>query len=144
VTHPIDKSRLALGIRQPWAELIVRGVKTIEVRKFDVNVRGRIYVYASRQISDHPAAATAASNHQLDLESLPRGVVVGSVELVETCAMTPADAGAACLREEDLRAHRYVGWRLANPERYDEPLPIRFMPYGIWFYPFRPRDSRTS
>ncbi|MCC7423316.1 MAG: ASCH domain-containing protein [Planctomycetaceae bacterium] len=144
MTNSIDKSRLALGIRQPWAELIVRGVKTIEVRKFDVNVRGRIYVYASRQVSDHPAAAVAATGHQLDLETLPRGVVVGSVELVETRVMTSDDAAAACLREDDLRAHRFIGWRLANPERYEEPLPIRFMPYGIWFYPFRPRSRQDS
>lgn len=137
--HSIDKSRLALGIRQPWAELIVRGVKCVEVRKFDTKVRGRIYVYASRQFSDHPAAAIAAHEYQLDLQSLTRGMVVGSVEIVGTDVATPADARAACLRPEDLDGTHLWGWRLASSDRFDNPVSIRFLPYGIWFYPFRPR-----
>lgn len=138
----IDKSRLALGIRQPWAELIVRGVKTIEVRKFGTNVRGRIYVYASRQVSDHPAAAEAIRFHQLDQEALPCGKVVGSVEIEGAALIRPDEAAAACLRPIDLEGGVLHGWRLRSPERFDEPLTIRFLPYGIWFYPFRPRPGK--
>ena len=37
----------ALTIRQPWAKLILRGIKTIEVRSRLTRVRGRVYIYAS-------------------------------------------------------------------------------------------------
>ena len=47
ISHP-DPNLIALGIRQPWAELILRGVKTIEVRSRDTDVRGPIYIYATR------------------------------------------------------------------------------------------------
>jgi hypothetical protein len=45
--HP-DAETVALGVRQPWIELILRGVKTIEVRSQDTRIRGTIYLYASK------------------------------------------------------------------------------------------------
>src|SRR4051794_157474 len=40
----------ALSIRQPWAELILRGVKTVEYRSRPTHVVGeRFWIYASRQ-----------------------------------------------------------------------------------------------
>lgn len=57
-THP-DHELIALGVRQPWAELILRGVKTIEVRTVDTRQRGTIYLYASKKFTDHPAATAA-------------------------------------------------------------------------------------
>ena len=36
----------ALSIRQPWAELILQGHKTIEVRSQRTNIRERVYIYA--------------------------------------------------------------------------------------------------
>ena len=42
-----DLPRRALSIRQPFAEMILRGKKKIEVRSFPTNVRGPMYLYAS-------------------------------------------------------------------------------------------------
>ena len=39
---------IALSIRQPWATLIVTGRKNIENRTWKTDVRGRIYIHASR------------------------------------------------------------------------------------------------
>jgi hypothetical protein len=135
--HP-DPELIALGIRQPWAELILRGVKTIEVRNTDTAIRGPIYVYSSKKVSDHPAAARVAKAHDLDIDTLPRGVLVGTVEIESTGPMTADDAAASCLSPDDLRNTGRFGWRLASPER-PAPLAVRFLPYGIWFYPFRRR-----
>jgi predicted transcriptional regulator len=38
----------ALSVRQPWAELILRGIKTIEVRSRLTKIRGCVQIYASR------------------------------------------------------------------------------------------------
>lgn len=136
--HPVH-DRLALGIRQPWAELILRGAKTVEVRSVDTRVRGPIYVYASKKLAGHPAADRAAENHGIEVDTLPRGVIVGSVELVETSPCTRADARAACVPRSFVEDR--FAWRLQNPERLDEPLTVRFLPYGIWFYPFKRRNG---
>ena len=39
----LDIDRRALGIKQPWVELILRGIKTLEIRSLATNVRGPIY-----------------------------------------------------------------------------------------------------
>src|SRR4051795_5225478 len=38
---------LALSVRQPYAEQIMRGTKVIEYRSVPTHVRGRVYIYAS-------------------------------------------------------------------------------------------------
>ena len=139
--HP-DKHVIALGIRQPWAELILSGRKTIEVRSFNTRQRGTIYIYASKKLSEHPAAHEAARKHGVDLDSLPLGVIVGTVDLVDSCACTADDAVAACLPKSHVEGQ--IGWKLGNPRRFSEPLTVRFLPYGVWFYPYQRRSASTG
>lgn len=137
-----DRSLPALGVRQPWAELILLGIKTIEVRVVPTNVRGPIYVYASRKPGEGEIVERAAGGHGLDVACLPRGVLVGTVELVDCRPCTAADASASCVPTDVLRG-RY-GWQLAHPRRLSEPLAPRFLPYGIWFYPFVRRNGAAQ
>ena len=136
--HDPDPDLIALGIRQPWAELILRGVKTVEIRSQDTNVRGPVYLYVSKKISDHPAALAAIEAHELDVDSLPFGLLVGTVEIHETRPARSVDASAACVAARSLAG--YYGWHLRHPVRLPEPLPVRFLPYGVWFYPFKRRN----
>jgi len=41
---------VALSIRQPWTDLIIRGVKTMEIRSWRVQRRGLIALHAPRRI----------------------------------------------------------------------------------------------
>lgn len=136
----VDPERLALGIQQPWAELILRGIKTLEIRSLNTQVRGRIYLYASRRLSALPESRVAAEQHHIELDGLPKGLLVGSVELVESRPAVPDDANSACLSPE-LLIERHA-WRFSQPERLPQPLPVRFLPYGVWFYPFRRRNQQ--
>jgi hypothetical protein len=133
-----DPEILALGIRQPWVELILRGVKTIEVRSTDTRVRGTIYLYASKKFSDLSAAIDAARTHDLDGVALPTGLLVGSVEISQTRPARPHDSAASCVPPALLKQR--FAWELQNPVRFPRPLPVRFLPYGVWFYPYRRRS----
>ena len=43
-----EKAMRALSIRQPYAELILRGIKTVELRSRSTRIVGeRFYIYAS-------------------------------------------------------------------------------------------------
>jgi hypothetical protein len=139
--HP-DRDMIALGIRQPWAELILRGVKTIEVRSQDTAQRGPIYVYASKKFADVPAADRAVKTHKLDVESLPRGLVLGTVDIVASRTCQPGDSEEACVPRSYLTGH--FAWELANATRFEEPMTVRFLPYGVWFYPWKRRNSRSQ
>jgi hypothetical protein len=130
-----DPDRLALGVQQPWAELIVRGLKTVEIRSQATQVRGTIYIYASRKPSTMDAAKGMAARHEIDVDALPKGLLVGTVELIESRPCTPADAAAAGV-PADLLVGRQA-WILARPQRLPKPLPVRFLPFGVWFYPFK-------
>lgn len=135
----LDQDQLALGIQQPWAELILRGLKTIEVRSQPTQVRGRIYIYASRKPSSLPAAMVAIERHALSLDDLPKGLLLGSVEVIGSRPCTAADSVAAGI-PADVLAGRHA-WLLATPERFPKPVPVRFLPFGVWFYPFKRKTS---
>ncbi|MBU2612446.1 MAG: ASCH domain-containing protein [Nanoarchaeota archaeon] len=66
----------ALSLKQPFAELIVSGKKTIELRKWRTNFRGKFLVHASK-IPDKKAMK------KFGFDKLPLGMIVGESELVE-------------------------------------------------------------
>ena len=134
-----DPDMPALGIRQPWAELILRGVKTIEVRSQNTQVRGPIYVYASSIVARTPDAIAACRKHGVDVDDLPRALLVGTVEITGVTTLNRSHADAACVAASTLNGH--YGWQLANPRRLQEPLKPRFLPYGVWFYPWKRRSK---
>lgn len=135
----IDEQRIALGVQQPWVELILRGLKTMEIRSTPTSQRGRIYLYASRKYSHWLFAAAAMEEHQIETDELVTGMIVGSVEIVDVRPATRDDSLGSCVPPDILEGQ--YAWRLANPQRLATPIAPRFLPYGIWFYPFRRKGS---
>lgn len=130
----LDPQMLALSIRQPWAELILRGIKTIEVRSKNTNVRGPIHIYASRVRAEPEVEQKVHKEFGVDSESLPRGVLVGTVVIVDSRPFKATDVPAALVRP---RADwTYYGWILANPQRATRLLRPTGRPQPIWFYAF--------
>ena len=65
----------ALSLKQPYAELVVSGKKTIELRKWNTKLRGRFLIHASKiPVKD--------DMKKFGFDSLPLGCIVGEVELV--------------------------------------------------------------
>jgi hypothetical protein len=83
----------ALSIRQPWAELILLGHKTIEVRSQRTHVRERVHVYAGRNHIEAEEEAWIAARFGIEVEALPRGVLVGMVEIVGCRPLEMSDSG---------------------------------------------------
>ena len=65
----------ALSLKQPWAELILQGKKTIELRKWNTKFRGKFYIHASKNYDKEKLG-----NNMKDLVT---GAIVGSAELVD-------------------------------------------------------------
>jgi hypothetical protein len=108
----------ALSIRQPFAEAIMRGTKTTEYRSGPTHIRGRILIYASmsRYGDDEEAEMLKEfSISDVEADDLPRGVIVGSVELYDS------DEGE---------------WYLRNPQRAENFVEPVNRPNPVWFYPF--------
>lgn len=115
-----DKSLRALSVRQPWAEQIMLGLKTIEYRSFSTDVRGVVYLYASSTRYPTEDEREIQAEVDYDLESLPRGVIVGTVEIYE------------CRQGSDGNFE----WLLRSPQRLENPLKPERQPKPAWFFPF--------
>ena len=110
-----DQPEMAISIRQPYTELILRGIKTTEFRSQPTKRRGRVYIYAANT----PGPEAVWTEHHLEPGTLPTGQVVGTIDIM-TCVK--------------LSQRRY-GYRLSNPKRI-RPMTPRGHPQPVWFKPF--------
>ena len=115
-----DKSLRALSVRQPWAELIMLGDKEIEYRNYPTDVRGVVYIYAGATRYPAEEEQEIQSEFGMDLDSLPRGVIVGTVEVYD--CQQGAEGG--------------YEWLLRSPSRLPKPLKPKRKPEPSWFFPF--------
>lgn len=107
---------IAISIRQPYAELIMRRKKKFEFRSRPTRKTGTVYVYAGQRPG--PDAEWEALG--LVPTDLPAGKVIGTVEIV------------GCTRS---RGGKYA-WELKSPKSLRRPVRPKGKPQPIWFYPF--------
>lgn len=107
----------ALSVRQPWAQLIADGEKTVEVRSRDTRHRGPLAIHASAK----PDTGMAA-----ECKGLLFGVVVCIVDVVDSRPLTLADVDPALLPDDWTRSEcdGLFAWVLANP-RLVEPVAAK-------------------
>ncbi len=103
----------AISIRQPWAELILRGVKKIEIRDWTTPHRGDLYIHTGRM----------ADMNQILKFGIPqvfRGGYVGMVQLVSIVPFTPERWDE--WRDQHLAEGPYQdgmnAWILTKPRRF--------------------------
>jgi hypothetical protein len=112
----------ALSFRQPWAELIVQGRKTMDLRTYRTNHRGPLAIHASKKVE-----RDACREHGLNPDDLDTGGVVGVVELVDVIPLTKFDYEAH--RDEHLVGRNFrepmFGWVLVKPQRLPRMVPAR-------------------
>jgi hypothetical protein len=102
----------ALSVRNPWAEFIETGRKTLELRTWRVNYRGPLLI-----VSGGRPAASAMKSFGLARKD-PRfayGQALCIVDLVDIRPATAADDSLACV----LPGARDLAWVLVNPRPVD-------------------------
>ncbi|GAA4338629.1 hypothetical protein GCM10023149_48730 [Mucilaginibacter gynuensis] len=119
----------ALSIKQPWAELIVAGIKDIENRSWRTNFRGRVYVHASQKYQAGYGSLTIFTNEQLQTfdSSLKNAMkdrcwltsaIIGEVDIID-CVKGHQSIWAI---EKDDKGKEQWHWVLANAIKYDQPI----------------------
>ena len=111
----------ALSLKQPWAELIVSGKKTIELRKWNTNFRGAFLIHAS-------LSTKKEWMEQYGFTELPQGFIVGKAKLVDVKKYKnkqelEADADKHCAGKEWWSEKTY-GFILEDAERIT-PIPLK-------------------
>ena len=106
----------ALSIRQPYAELILRGIKRVEYRSRATKIIGeRFYIYAAQTWA-------GMKGHDCDgiqPNDAPTGVIVGTATI------------SRCLKKDG-----YYEWHLADAKRIRHPRKPKGQPQPVWFQPF--------
>lgn len=138
-----------ITIKQPWASLIVEGVKDIENRTWPTKFRGRVLIHAAHKrwkweavlnyLYDKAKAILNSFGYDATwLKQLPTGVIIGSVEIVDCMINHPSTWAEKSGRIYDgIYSNEYkiiYNWVLANPILFPEPIPAKGK-LSFWDYP---------
>ena len=150
----------ALTVYQPWATLIMEGLKPFEFRGWDFSAKPglrkligqRVVIHASvrpmkraeladmqeRLVSDPGSTGlvVAGSLDLLDkiwrdLSLLPLGAALGTVVLGQPQRASEIQHGTV---DSDRADHQMFGWPVSEPVRFEPPRPMRGL-QGFWEFP---------
>lgn len=121
----------ALSLIQPWAALVVAGVKTRETRSWRTKHRGLLAIHASKglpryakDIAKNSAFVEALSSlGYADVRDLPRGSILGYVELVD-CVPTSTIAWEDQDPFGDYGPERFA-WIFKDPRTLPAPVECK-------------------
>jgi hypothetical protein len=133
-----------LTVRQPWAQLIVVGVKRVENRSRATNYRGRVWIHSSLKLACRSwshlfkiSGPAIEPDEELTLKKdgtvlpafadLALGAVIGSIEIYD------------CSEIDDVSPRADLGhfaggpwcWMLSNPSRLNKPIFVKGA-LGLW------------
>ncbi|MBY0528477.1 MAG: ASCH domain-containing protein [Gemmataceae bacterium] len=116
----------ALSLKQPWATLLVRGVKTIEVRRWPTARVGRILIHAARVSAAEPGVWDLVPD-AFQVEARLVGGIVGVGELT------------GCITYDNVEDFaRDQSKHLNDPAWFRPPALYGFTFSGLQPLPFRP------
>lgn len=135
-----------ISIWQPWASLIVHGMKFFETRSWSAprSLMGQTLGIAStKHITPDQRAAYADPNFQRlyalsglpPLDELPRGMLLGTVSLDSVEIITEEFLDGITIEERAFGWHEpgNYAWRLRDARSLRHPIPVSGK-QGIWDY----------
>lgn len=144
----------AITIKQPWASLIVHGIKDIENRTWRTNFRGRVLIHSSAKGDIAKYGCLQPEQRQkafytpmgrICFNDLPFSSIIGSVEIVGCVVNHPSiwaektdgyPVGMNPRAYKDITGTRVVyNWVLANPILYEKPIENVKGKLSFWDYP---------
>ena len=133
-----------ITIQQPWATLVVMGVKQIETRSWNTKYRGQILIHASAKMTKEAKALCEQNpfkKYIKDWSYLPLGAIVGRANIQEVYTTKHAQGMIRFQPEywgDELTFGDYspnlYGWHLTDAREILTPITAKGQ-LGIWEYP---------
>ena len=118
-----DMVKKCLSLKQPYAELLVSGKKTIEVRKWNTKFRGQFLVHASKNIDEE-----ACKRLKIDQAKLVIGAIVGQANIYDVISYQSKNSFLKDKNKHfassDYDNPKY-GFLVNQTKRFEIPIPIR-------------------
>ena len=133
--HTDQSAQRALSIRQPWAELILCGRKTIELRTWSTSYRGPLWLHTGQK--QNPELEL-----HFDLRNLFHGGFVGQA-VISSVLRLDKDRWERWRRlhlSEGPMPPEVYGWILRDPIRFPQPLSA---PGSVGLFTPPPELQRT-
>ena len=112
-----------LSVSQPYADLIIAGKKTIELRTWNTKLRGEFLVHAPRKVD-----IQACKRFGVNEANIRRGVIIGKVEIYDVKVYkSNRDLNSDYkkhLAGKEFLDHRY-GFLLRNSQPLMVPIPYK-------------------
>lgn len=127
-----------LAVRQPWAEEIIAGRKSIEVRSRNTNIRERIAIYATRTKPKTQDLEWLVFRDEQHEHERIRGFIIGTVEIYDSRLVQDANHFHKNLNShlcyQDMYKEGQHFWYMRNAQRIT-PIPYK-MPKGaiVWTF----------
>lgn len=122
-----------LTIRQPWASLIMAGLKEYEFRSWKTNYRGELLIHAGKTIDKE--AERRLKKYLPDV--LPTEQILGKVELIDCTKVTPQFLDELRKVNPEIYAKSMFkeeyAWNVKVLEKFDEPIETKGK-LGLWNY----------
>jgi len=120
-----------LSVRQPWADLLVRGIKDVENRTWDTKYRGRLFIHASTRFDAEGFTLLAEYMEEFtgvravdalrSKSEYTLGAIIGSVLLRDVIPWKESMLDDLSVwHSEDM-----IGWYVEQPEILSNPVPVR-------------------
>ncbi len=121
----------AITLTQPWATLLVSGRKKFETRSWRTHYTGPLAIHAASGFPGYAKAAAEGFGFPLDDVVLPRGAIVGIVDLVD-CVRTESLARFDWreMSMGDFSDGRWA-WRCVPRDWFAKPIPAKGA-LGLW------------
>ena len=122
----------ALSLRQPWAELVMQGKKTLELRNWAVSYRGPLAIHAGKTLPVWAfRSVLEAHGFRKAFLELPLGAVVATCTLVDCVRITLDNVPPAPEFDfGDYTTGRWA-WYLSDVKPLAVPVPARGN-LGLW------------
>ena len=112
-----------LSLKQPFAELLVTGKKTIELRKWRTKFRGEFLIHASRTVDE-----SACRENGFDPNSMTTGAVIGKAVLYDVKDYK-SSGGFLADKEKHLASKDYLddryGFLIKDAIKFEKPMPMK-------------------
>lgn len=121
-----------LSIKQPWASLIMSGVKRVENRTWATTHRGSLLIHAGQAYDKAGAELLDGLGiGYLKPDAAPRGVILGQVDLIDIVDHRPGKVDDQqtfldCVEQHDIEhdplAFGPVCWIVTDPKPLTDPI----------------------
>lgn len=111
-----------LSLRQPYAELLVSGKKTIELRRWNTNFRGKFLIHASKNVNKERCKFLGIDHTKLYIGMIIGRAILYDVKKYDNKTHLMRDKNSHYTDPNIFDSHMY-GFMVKNAQRLKHPIP---------------------